>query len=58
MLLYDCKIIDFKCFSARLKNEKESSRAQVACHKSPTKTLSKERSPKMQKRDGDDKVQA
>jgi len=36
MLLFDCKKSDF---NASLKTQKESSRAQVACHKSPTKTL-------------------
>ena len=55
ILLFDCKKSDF---NASLKPQKESSRAQVACHKSPTKTLTKERRPKNQRRDGEDKVLA
>ena len=43
MLLFDHKIIDFN-----LKNQKEIPRAQVACHKSPTKTL-KRKKPKKKK---------
>jgi hypothetical protein len=43
MLPLDYKTIDFN-----LKNQKESSRSQVACHKSPTKTL-KRKKPKKQK---------